>query len=69
MRDRFVEWLGAIAARYPPRDGIDLAAMADTLTVVVEGSIILSKALADRRLMGRQMRLFRQLVRMTFEPG
>ena len=41
--------------------------MADTLTVVVEGSIILSKALADRQLMGRQTRLFRQLVRLTFE--
>ena len=67
MRARFLEWLDAIARRYPPRDEIDLAAMADTLTVVVEGSIILSKALAERELMGRQTRLFRQLVRLTFE--
>ena len=54
-----------IAARHPHGD-VDLDALADNVTVVVEGAIILSKVLADRKLMGRQMRLFRDYVRRIF---
>lgn len=66
MRERFAAWLAEIAARHPPQHEVDLEALADSLTVIVEGAIILSKALADRRLMGRQTRLFRSHVRMIF---
>jgi TetR/AcrR family transcriptional repressor of nem operon len=66
LRKRFADWLEEIAARYPPREFVDLNALADHVTVIVEGSIILSKALVDRTLMGRQMRLFRDQVRSVF---
>ena len=66
MRKRFGDWLEEIAARHPPRQPVDLEALADHVTVVVEGAIILSRALGDRHLMGRQMRLFRDQVKTIF---
>jgi AcrR family transcriptional regulator len=67
LRRRFADWLAEAAERHPPEDGlIDVNALADQVTVVVEGGIILSKALGDRKLMGRQMRLFRDHVKTLF---
>jgi TetR/AcrR family transcriptional regulator, transcriptional repressor for nem operon len=66
LRRRFSEWLAEIAALYPWRSDTDLEALADNLTVIVEGSIILSKALGDRTLMGRQTRLFRDHIKLIF---
>lgn len=66
MRRRFATWLQRIAERYPPRAEVDLDALADNLTAVVEGAIILSKALNDPGLMGRQTRLFRSHVKLLF---
>ena len=43
--------------------------MADNVTVIVEGAIILSKALNDRELMGRHTRLFRDHVKLVFGAG
>ena len=65
-RRRFRAWLDEIAAVYPPRAAIDLDMLADHFTVIVEGAIIFAKALDDRALMGRQMRLFRETVKLTF---
>jgi TetR/AcrR family transcriptional regulator, transcriptional repressor for nem operon len=66
MRERFSAWLHEIAAVHPPKTEIDLEGLADTLTTIVEGAIILSKALADPALMGRQTRLFRNYVKLLF---
>lgn len=66
LRARFREWLEEIGRKHPPKLDIDLDALADQLTAVVEGSIILSKALAEPKLMGRQMRLFRDHVKLVF---
>ena len=66
LRQRFADWLADVAGRHPPQVVIDVNAMADQVTVIVEGAIILSKALNDRRLMGRQMRLFRDHVKTVF---
>ena len=66
LRRRFGTWLEEIAARHPPRSATALDDLADMLTVIVEGSIILSKALGDRALMGRQTRLYRDYVKAVF---
>lgn len=66
MRRRFEAWLAQIVAANPPRLEADPAALADQLTVVIEGSIIMSKALSDRALMGRHVRLYRQHLRLLF---
>ena len=66
LRKRFAEWLTEIVERHPPVETLDVDGIADQVTVVVEGGIILSRALGDRRLMGRQMRLFREQVKRIF---
>ena len=66
LRGRFADWLAEAAARHPPEGLVDVNALADHVTVIVEGAIILSKALSDRLLMGRQMRLFREHVKLLF---
>ena len=66
MRERFMGWLQEIAAVHPPKNEVDLAALSDTLTTIVEGAIILSKALADPGLMGKQTRLFRNHIKLLF---
>jgi AcrR family transcriptional regulator len=66
MRRRFAGSLQRIAAQHPPRGEFDLDALADNLTAIVEGAIILSKALDDPGLMGRQTRLFRSHVKLLF---
>ena len=43
--------------------------LADHFTVIVEGALIFARALDDGRLMGRQMRLFRETVKLTFAPA
>lgn len=66
MRERFAAWLDEVRVRYPPRMDVDLEALADHLTVVVEGAIVQSKALNDLSVMGAQVRLFRTHVRLLF---
>ena len=66
MRGRFAQWFGQITARHPPAAEVDIDGLADNLTAIVEGAIILSKALSDQGLMGRQTRLFRNHVKLIF---
>ncbi|HWT11541.1 MAG TPA: helix-turn-helix domain-containing protein [Allosphingosinicella sp.] len=66
LRARFARWLEEVAERHPPRTIVDINALADNVTVIVEGAIILSKALGDRTLMGRHTRLFRDHVKFIF---
>ena len=66
MRIRFTRWLIEIAATNPPQQEVSMADLADNLTGIVEGAIILSKALNDAGLMGRQTRLFRNHIKLLF---
>lgn len=66
MRERFERWLTEITERHEPREAVHAEDLADMLTANVEGAIILSKALRDTGLMGRQMRLYREHVKLLF---
>lgn len=65
-RARFRTWFEAIEARYTPVAPIDRDTIADAFSAVVEGSIVLTRALNDRKLLGRQLRLFRTMVETTY---
>ena len=66
MRERFARWLAEIAATNPPKLEVSIADLADNLTGIVEGAIILSKALNDEGLMGRHTRLYRNHIKLLF---
>jgi AcrR family transcriptional regulator len=68
-RQRFRDRLSRIEERYPPRAAIDLDDLADMLSVVVDGGIILSKVLHDKDHLPRQVMLYREFVRTIFQPG
>lgn len=65
-RSRFRERLALIAARYPPRAGVDLDALADMASTLVEGGLILGRALRDPTVLPRQIMLYRDYVRTVF---
>ncbi len=65
-RRRFRTRLEGIAARYPPRIAVDLDDLADMLSGLVDGGIILSKVLRDRDALPRQVMLYRDFVRTIF---
>lgn len=65
-RRRFRERLELIAARYPPRLPVDLDDLADMLSVIADGGIILSKVVHDKDALPRQVMLYRDFVRTVF---
>jgi TetR/AcrR family transcriptional regulator, transcriptional repressor for nem operon len=66
-RKRFRARLELIAERYPPRIAVDLDDLADMLSAIADGGIILSKVLKDRTALSRQMMLYRDFVRAVFQ--
>ena len=65
-RERFRKRLDLIAARYPPRIPADLDDIADMMTVIADGGIILSKTVKDKEALARQVMLYRDFVRLIF---
>ena len=68
-RRRFRERLDCIAADHPPRESVDLDALADMATTLVEGGIVLSRALKEPTILPRQVLLYRDYIRCVFAPG
>ena len=65
-RKRFRARLDLIAARYPPRITVDLDDVADMLSVMTDGGIILSRIVKDNDALPRQVMLYRDFVRGIF---
>lgn len=67
-RDRFRLMLEEIGTRYRPREQVDLDEMADMVSTVLEGGIVMSKALGDPLALKRQILTFRSMVQALFVP-
>jgi len=65
-RRRFRERLELIAARYPPRVDVDFDSLADMLSALADGGIVLSRAAGDKDVLPKQVLLYRQFVRTVF---
>jgi TetR/AcrR family transcriptional regulator, transcriptional repressor for nem operon len=65
-RKRFRERLDLIAQRYPPRVDVDLDDLADMLSVIADGGIILSKTIKDKQALARQILLYRDFIKAVF---
>lgn len=68
-RQRFGERLAVIAKRYPPKEPVDIEALADMATTLVEGGLILGRVLQDVTVLPRQILLYRDFVRSLFAPA
>ena len=76
MRDLVLEWrrhfrsmIDDVVAQYPPRDQIDLDAVADMCAGVLQGSVVLAKMLKDQRVMSQQVMALRSYIKLLFQPG
>jgi hypothetical protein len=62
MRER----LDLIAERYPPRIEVDLDAMADMVSALTDGGIVVSKVVRDKDILPQQIMLYRDFARAVF---
>jgi TetR/AcrR family transcriptional repressor of nem operon len=67
-RRRFRAMLDDIGRRYRPREPVDLDELADMVSTMLEGGIIMAKALNDPISLKRQILTFRALVQALFVP-
>ena len=67
-RKRFHGYLTRIAERYPPKLDVDLVSLADALSALVDGGIIISKALHERTALPAQITHYRNYIKLLFEP-
>ncbi len=63
---RVLEHLKLIAAAYPPREPVDLDVVAEMLSVVIDGGIIMAKVTGDPARLARQILAYRAFVKMQF---
>ncbi len=67
-RARFRAALNEVADRYPPREPVDLDVLADMINTVVEGGIVMSKALGEPHHIVGQILLMRNYIKLLFQP-
>jgi len=64
----FHERIQGIAALHPPAEPVDLEQLAGMISCIVDGAIIMGKALNDPAILPRQILLFRSYIRLLFQP-
>jgi AcrR family transcriptional regulator len=67
-RTRFRARFEAIAEKYAPKEPVELDSLADMTTSVVEGGLIIGRALREPRVTGQQIMAFRTYVKLLFLP-
>jgi TetR/AcrR family transcriptional regulator, transcriptional repressor for nem operon len=65
-RRRFRAMLDDIGSRYRPREPVELDELADMVSTILEGGIVMAKALNDPVSLKRQILTFRALVQALF---
>lgn len=67
-RAAFRRMLDQITALYPPREAVDLDAVADFCSGAVQGAIVIAKMRQDMRVMGEQVMVLRSYLKLLFRP-
>ncbi|MCB1693944.1 MAG: TetR/AcrR family transcriptional regulator [Pseudomonadales bacterium] len=65
-RNLFSEQIANVDTRYEKCLDVDNDALADMLTSVIEGGIIISKALSERRILADQILQYRNYIRLLY---
>ncbi|MGI9421693.1 MAG: TetR/AcrR family transcriptional regulator [Hyphomicrobiaceae bacterium] len=67
-RRRFREMFDNIAEVYPMRDDVDLDHLSDMVSSVIEGGIVMARAVGEPMLTAQQIMLLRSYVKLLFSP-
>lgn len=68
-RKRFRAMFDDVSAVYPPREPLDGDEFADMISTVIEGGIVMAKALDDPQCLSRQIMALRTFVKLLFAPA
>lgn len=66
-RKRFRAKIEAISKLYPPKQKLDVDALADMAATLVEGGLIVGRLLQDSTVLSRQILLYRDYIQIVFE--
>jgi TetR/AcrR family transcriptional repressor of nem operon len=66
-RDRVVELLEQARLQHRPRIDVDLVAVGNMLTVLIEGGFIAARIYGDNEVVFSQLKLFRQHIELLFD--
>jgi TetR/AcrR family transcriptional repressor of nem operon len=65
-REIFMQRFAPVAEKYPMRREVSLDALADMLTAILEGGIVVSRVMGDPQILVEQVLQFRTHVRLLF---
>ncbi|APO73974.1 TetR family transcriptional regulator protein [Rhizobium etli 8C-3] len=68
-RRRFRGMFEEIIAVYTPREPVQIDQLADTVSSVLEGGIVLSKTLKEPNMLAEQILMLRMFVKLLFQPA
>jgi AcrR family transcriptional regulator len=68
-RARFQKMFIEAEAIYPKHDPVESEDLADMISAVIEGGLVMARALEDPKLTARQILLLRSYVKLLFTPG
>ena len=66
-RKRFRALFDEIAEVYPPNDAVDFDALADFVSTVVEGGLVMSRSLGEPTITASQVLMLRSFVKLLFQ--
>jgi AcrR family transcriptional regulator len=69
MNARFRGYLQAIADIYPPREPLELDVLAEMVSCIIDGGIIMAKVMNDPNRLVQQVLAYRSLIRLQFSPA
>lgn len=67
-RERFRSMFDEIAKTYPLHDEVHLGHLADMVSSVIEGGLVMSRAVGEPRITSQQIMLLRSYVKLLFSP-
>ena len=67
-RKRFRNLIDDVVAVYPPNDDVDLDHLADLVSGVIEGGLVVAKALDEPRATAQQVMMLRSYFKLLFTP-
>lgn len=68
-RNRFKQMFNEIEEVYPPNDTVDRDALADMVSAVLEGGIVMARALNEPSLTSQQVHLLRSYIKLLYGPN
>lgn len=68
-RKRFRAMFDQIAEAYPMRDNVDLDHLSDMVSSVIEGGLVMARAMREPQLTAQQVMLLRSYVKLLFSPS